>query len=190
MDPFSLAAIIGGGASALGGLLSSSAPQQKYKTKTFPTLLPEAMQAVRGAASGFGQTLPAGLQYLQSILGNDPDAFETFQAPYMRMFQEQVIPQIAERFSGLGAGAQSSSAFQQALGQAGAGLTEQLASLHQGMKSGALSQLLGLGKLSTTPAFSTGLFPGKRSSRDILGESLGGLGSSILGGALERMPLT
>jgi hypothetical protein len=76
--------------------------------------------------------------YLQNLYSNDEGAFDAFEAPYKRQFNEETIPGLAERFSGMGAGAQNSSAFQQALGQAGSGLTERLASLRGNLQLGAL----------------------------------------------------
>jgi hypothetical protein len=82
----------------------------------------------------------SGLQYLMQILGGGEEGFKNFEAPFMRQFNEQTIPGIAERFAG--AGAQSSSAFQQALGQAGAGLSENLAALRSGLQMQALPTAL------------------------------------------------
>lgn len=82
----------------------------------------------------------AGQAHIQKILGGGTEAFE---APLMRQFQEQIIPGLAERFSGAGAGAQSSSAFQQALGGAGADLAERLGALRGGLQQGAAGQALG-----------------------------------------------
>jgi hypothetical protein len=73
-----------------------------------------------------------GRNWLQDIFSSDPESFKKFAAPYMRQFNEQTIPGLAERFSG--AGAQSSSAFQNALGQAGASLQENLAGLKTGLQ--------------------------------------------------------
>lgn len=81
-----------------------------------------------------------GSNYLQNLLSGSPEAFQSFEAPFMRQFQEQIIPQLAERFSGVGA--RNSSGFQQALGQAGAGLSENLASLRSGLQMQALPQSL------------------------------------------------
>lgn len=82
----------------------------------------------------------SGQSYLQQLLSGSPEAFQNFEAPFKRQFEEQTIPALAERFSGLGAGAQSSSAFQQALGQAGAGLSENLAQLRSALQMQALPQ--------------------------------------------------
>lgn len=120
--------------------------------KSISTLNPQQQQlfsqlfsALSGQNLGVGQN-PAfqqGQSFLQDLLSGSPGAFEKFEAPYRREFQERTIPALAERFSGLGSGAQSSSAFQQALGQAGAGLSENLASLRGRLQLGALPQALG-----------------------------------------------
>lgn len=74
-----------------------------------------------------GGGLNAANQYDQSILQQGPEAFNKFSSPYLQQFNEQIVPQIAERFGGMGA--LSSSGFAQALGGAGAGLQSQLAQL-------------------------------------------------------------
>ena len=115
----------------------------------FSTLNPQQQQMFSQLAQSLGQrggaisqqpTFQSGESYLQKILGGDTGAFE---APYMRDFHEKIIPGLAERFSSLGAGAQRSSAFQQALGSAGADLEERLAALRGGLQMQALPQALG-----------------------------------------------
>lgn len=78
----------------------------------------------------------SGVQYLQNILGQDPETMKQFEAPIMRQFNEQIVPQLSERFAGLGAG--SSSAFNQTMGQAGADLSERLAALRSNLAMQAL----------------------------------------------------
>ena len=73
------------------------------------------------------QTENMGQNFLQNLMNPSQESTQQFAAPYMRQFNEQIVPQIAERFSGLGA--QRSSAFQQALGSAGGDLMERLAAL-------------------------------------------------------------
>lgn len=95
---------------------------------------------------------------------------ETFAAPVKRQFEEQIVPGLAERFSGLGSGAQSSSAFSQALGTAGADLSERLAAMAGQREDSALGGLQNLLGMNTQ-----GLIPKQRG----FGESLlSGLGSS------------
>ena len=50
---------------------------------------------------------------------------------YTRNFAQNTVPGLAERFTSMGQGGQHSSAFQGALGQAGAGMNEDLAALRQ-----------------------------------------------------------
>jgi hypothetical protein len=115
-------------------VFSTLNPQQQ-------TILSQLLGSMQGQARGIGQqpTFQSGQNYIQRILGGDTSQFE---APLMRQFQEQIVPQLAERFSGAGAGAQSSSAFQQALGGAGADLAERLGSLRGQLQLGALPQAL------------------------------------------------
>lgn len=125
-------------------------PEGFNRVSTLDPQQKAAFEQLLGMLSG-GRGLQLGQNYLEDILSGSPEAFEKFEAPYKRQFQEEIIPGIAERFSGAGAGAQSSSAFQQALGGAGADLSERLASLREGLRLQAssrpfdqLSQLLGM----------------------------------------------
>lgn len=96
-----------------------------------------------------------GGNYLQQILGqnpNDPNAAKQFEAPYMRQFQEEIMPQLAEQYAG--AGAMGSSAFQNAAAHEGGSLMERLAALRgnlglqqQGLGLQAAQQALGYAQL-------------------------------------------
>lgn len=124
------------GGSQYQQLPTQSPDQQQFMKQLFALL----------GGQGFGGASGA-LDYYKNLLEGDSSAFE---APLMREFQEQIVPGIAERFSGMGA--QRSSAFGQQLGAAGAGLEEKLAALRAGLKGqgaqgllGAFGQLGGLG---------------------------------------------
>jgi hypothetical protein len=108
-------------------------------------LLQQLLGSLQGQSSNIQQSplFQQGSSFLQNLLSGSPEASAAFEAPYMRQFNEQTIPGLAERFSGMGAGAQNSSAFSQALGAAGAGLQENLASLRGQMQLGGLGQALG-----------------------------------------------
>lgn len=116
-------------------------------TKQQSQFLQQLLGQLSGQSSNIGQNplFQQGSNYLQQLLSGSPESTAAFEAPAMRQFNEQIIPGIAERFTGAfgGAGAQSSSAFQQALGQAGAGLSENLQALRSGLQFGALPQALG-----------------------------------------------
>lgn len=108
----------------------------------FSNLNPQQRQIFDQLAQilGGGGNFQQAQDYQSQLLSGDPEATKAFEAPYMRQFNEKVIPGIAERFSGAGAGAQSSSAFQQALGGAGADLQERLAQLREGLRYQASNQ--------------------------------------------------
>lgn len=109
-------------------LFGSSSP----KIRQLPTQTP-AQMALTGQAGNIAQGL---LGQLNQPFGQSPIAQQARQ-----QFQTQTIPTIAERFSSLGA--QNSSAFQNALGQAGVGLESNLASLGQQNQNQLLHLLLG-----------------------------------------------
>jgi len=150
---YPMAAILGALLPALisGGLGAASAfTSKKGGLKKIPNMSPQQqglqnqilqlLQGQLGQGGSFGQAQG----YLQNLLSGSPQAMQSFEAPAMRQFNEQIVPALAERFSGLGAGSQSSSAFQQALGQAGAGLAENLQYLRSGLQGDAANSLLNL----------------------------------------------
>lgn len=101
-------------------------------------LLSQLMAGLSGGGFG-GGPMGAGMEGLFKLLSGDTEAFE---APLMRNFEENLIPGIAERFSGLGSGAQGSSAFSQGLSSAAGGLTEQLGAMRGGLQQQGMSQLM------------------------------------------------
>ena len=139
---------IGGLLGGLGGLLGLGKGKSE-KIKRFDPYDQQQRaylnQLLQGAQSGNQNAM----QYLNSILSNDEQAYNDFEAPEMQRFQQQTVPGIMERFSGMGA--QSSSALNQTLGQAGQDLSLGLAQQRAGLKQNALQQLLGMGQQGLTP---------------------------------------
>lgn len=76
------------------------------------------------------QALRQALSGMQGMQNRPVFNFEPIAQQARTQFQTQTIPQLAERFTSMGGG-QRSSAFQGALGQAGAGLEESLAALKE-----------------------------------------------------------
>jgi len=107
----------------------------KDRMKQMPTRTPGQMQSLNQILGGGMRGDPLyqqGSSYLNQLMNMSPEAFQQFSAPYMRQFQEQTLPGIAERYAGVGG--LSSSAMQQQMGGAGAGLEEQLAQLRSGLQ--------------------------------------------------------
>lgn len=133
-----------------------------------------------------------GSSFLQNLLSGSPEATAAFEAPYMRQFQEQIIPALSERFSG-GFGipgassAKSSSAFQQALGAAGAGLSENLASLRSGLQMQALPQAF---NYAQQPISNYAALAGQAlrpSLENMFRPSTGGILGGLFGGASQGL---
>ena len=121
--------------------------QVKSQTPQQQALFNQLMGSLGGAQG-------SGLEWLQQILSGDEGAFSQFEAPLQRQFQQETVPGIAERFAGMGThGAQSSSAMNQTMGQAGRELSENLGALRGGLQQNALSQLQGLMGQAYQPTF-------------------------------------
>lgn len=136
-------AVGGGLLGGISGLLSGDAKNDRLKkvatgTKEQQALHSNILSKAMGMQQG-QQGYDLANQYYNNLLGgNQGQAFQQFADPYMQQFQEQVLPQIAERFAGLGA--LSSSGFGQALGGAASGLQGQLAQLFSQLQSQAAGQ--------------------------------------------------
>lgn len=132
--------------------------------------------------------------YLDQLLSDSPQALEQFQRPYMRQYEQEIVPQIAERFAGIGG--MSSSGFNQAMAQSGRELAENLASMREQLRSGASDRAIQasampaqqrlqilqtlLGTQAVAPTYTPG-------SPGILGGLMGGIAGGIgqgVGGAL------
>lgn len=144
--PYLLAA--GGGAlagSALAGSGSSLAgtPGQ---SKQLPTRNPQQLGIMSNlanlGASGIGgqldqrslipeRRLRQGFKSMldQPFAPSENLSFDPIEQRARQQFQEQTIPSIAQRFTNMGQGAQSTGAFRNALGRAGSDLESQLAAL-------------------------------------------------------------
>ena len=159
---------------------------KKEKFEQVPTMTPEQQQLLSQLLGGLGGPLGMGLQNLMQLLSGAPEALEAFQAPAMRQFEEQIVPGIAERFTGVGG--QRSSAFQQALGGAGAGLAERLSAQRAGLQQGAMGQLGGLlgAGLGAQP-FGYRFTPGQAGFLGGMGGGLGGGLGMGLGSLMGRL---
>ena len=138
---------------------------------------PQQRQQLESQLGGIQQPTQQGLDYISQLLSGDESAFNQFEAPLKRQFQQETIPGIAERFAGMGShGAQSSSALNQTLSQAGRELTENLGALRGNLRQGALGQLQGLLGQSMQPSFENVY---KQPTQGALGGLLTSLGGGL-----------
>lgn len=155
---------------------------KKPKTKKLPTMSPQQEQLFKmliSSLGGQGGPLQEAFGSLQDLLSQDSEAYDVFSAPFMRQFEEQTIPGLAERFAGFGpeSGALSSSAFGQSLGAAGAGLQERLAALRGNLQQQGRSDLFSL--LQTGLGQSPFAYQQKPGSQGFLTGAVGNIIGSI-----------
>lgn len=140
-------------------------------------ILSQAM-GMQGQQGGYG----LAQNYFNSFLGdNRQQALDQFSQPYLQQFEEQILPQIAERFAG--GGALSSSGFGQALGGAASGLQAQLAQLFSQLQSQAAGQQYSqFNQLANTGLnYQPFAYNQRQGSGGFLAPLLGGLGTAMGG---------
>lgn len=153
---------------------------QPGRIEAMPSYSPEQQQLLGGLVGGLGAPTQSALQNLQSMLSGDASAYEK---PAMRQFHQQIVPGIMERFSGLGAGSQQSSAMGQMLGQAGAGLDERLAMQRAGLQERGASQLQSFLGTGMTKPFQYQQIPGIEGILQQLMAALGKAAGTGMGAA-------
>lgn len=126
------------GLAGAGALSSLFGRGKQPSLKKLPTLNKDQQKLLHHILSGKGMASTAqnplyqqGIGYLNQILSQDPQMMKQFEAPYMRQFQEQIVPGLAERFAGMGA--LNSGAFNQSMAQEAGSLSERLASMRAGL---------------------------------------------------------
>lgn len=121
-------------------------PEKKQQFST----LSRGGQDLQGQLTG-GLSGPMA-QMLQSLMGQlqgSPQSYEQFEKPLMRQFNEQIVPQLAEGFGGLGA--TSSSGAQQAFAGAGTDLMERLGAQRGQLQQGAMERVIQMLQLALNP---------------------------------------
>ena len=130
----------------LEALFGSSGQTGSTYTKNQQGLIDQAIQNVKGMQGssditqnqGYGQ----GLDWLMSMF-SDPEFFNKFEAPMQRQFQEQTVPELANRFASMGSGgSMGSTGFRNQLAREGSNLQTNMAALRGNMQQGAIPQLL------------------------------------------------
>lgn len=106
-------------------------------------LIDSAIEQIKGLGS---QDIRQNPQYQQgsdwlSSLFNDPEFFKNFEAPLQRQFQEQTVPDLANRFAAMGSGgALGSTGFRNQLAREGSNLSTNIAALRGGMQQQGVNQ--------------------------------------------------
>ena len=139
----------------------------------------EASAMKQGAGGVYGDVA----DYYRGNLSNDPTDFNAMAAPEMRRFNEQIVPDIAEQYAGMGSGALSSSGFQNAAVNAGADLSERLGAIRANLRQNSAQGLQQIGSQALNPTVENVMHQGQPGMGQPLMQGVGNaIGSAITGG--------
>lgn len=145
-DPATISAI----ASVLGPVIQAFTANKGQQGSTYNkgqlSKLDQIMQDLQGMKGAQditqGQGFQNGQNWLNSLF-NDQDFFRNFEAPLQRNFQENTIPELANRFASMGSGGSTgSTAFRNQLAREGSNLHTNIAALRGGMQQQGANQQL------------------------------------------------
>lgn len=123
-------------------------PERNYQQSTLGPEQQQNYQQLQSAAQGpgaggaFGQVA----DYYRNNLSDNSQDFNAFAAPEMRRFNEQIVPDLAEQFAGMGSGGLSSSGFRNAAVNAGTDLSERLGSIRAQIRQQSAQGLQSIGQ--------------------------------------------
>lgn len=179
--------------SLVGGLTGDKAKQSSTYTKGQRSAIDDVLQSIKGMKSGAQDiTQQPGYQQGQewlSALFNDPEFFNKFEAPLQRQFQEQTVPDLANRFASMGSGgALGSTGFRNQLAREGSNLSTNIAALRGGMQQQAIPQLLGYSQQpfsNLMSLYGTALQPTQNQYLPATPGFGGNIGASMFGGLAQ-----
>lgn len=164
------------------GFFSGSKNKFKQFSRLGDDQLPLKQQLLNSAlGKGGSGAFGSASKYYQDLLSDDSSTFDAFAAPEMRQFREQIIPDLAEQFAGMGSGNLSSSGFRNASISAGTDLSERLAAIRAGLRQQGAAGLMNLGQQGLQSFYDNVYMPGQEG---FLGQisPLVGTGLGIWGG--------
>ena len=146
MDPAMMMLLASLASAGTGALTGEPGKTGSTYTKGQRSKIDEILNDLKGMKGSQDITQNQGYQqgneWLMSMF-NDPEFFKNFEAPLQRQFQEQTVPELANRFASMGSGgATGSTAFRNQLAREGSNLSTNIASLRGGMQQNSIPQLL------------------------------------------------
>lgn len=161
------------------------------KNERFSTLRPDQESLFKqllaslqgeGVGGAFGSTS----DFFRDLLNPNGQNFNALQAPELRQFNEQIIPNLAEQFAGLGFNGSglSSSGFRNAAINAGTDLSERLGALRANLRQQGAQGLQslasqGLGNFSERVVTRPGTGGFLSQVAPLVGSALGGFGGTL-----------
>lgn len=129
-------------AGAVGALGAKNVGGTKGGMQQISTMSPQQQELMNQLYGPLAESMGMSFDKLKQLLSGDPEAFEAFEAPMMRKWEQEIMPSIAERFGGAGShGMVSGSGLQQTLAQSGRELSEGMAALRANLQQNAMNQV-------------------------------------------------
>jgi hypothetical protein len=145
MDPMMMMMLM-----SLSGAAMQGGNKGEFKSNYNPNqlnTLDNILQQIKSMKGGQDITqnpnYQSGANWLQDLY-NDENFYKNFEAPLQRQFQEETVPGLANRFSGMGSGGSlGSTAFRNQLAREGSNLSTNISALRGGMQQQGVNQSLG-----------------------------------------------
>jgi hypothetical protein len=145
-----LGSLLSGG---LGALTGSKGEHGSTYNKNQLKGMDEILQQIRSGTGGPNQDITQngnyqqGSEWLSNLFGNDPEFWNKFEAPLQRQFNEQTVPDLANRFASQGTGGSlGSTGFRNQLAREGSNLSTNIAALRGNMQQQGVNQALQYGQ--------------------------------------------
>jgi hypothetical protein len=145
MDPGTFMAAVSLITNIIGGFTGNKGEQKSSFSKNQQqgsNDLFDIINNIKGGAQDITQNpqFQQGNEFLNNLF-NDPSFFQNIEAPAFRQFNEQIAPDIANRFASMGSGGSTgSTAFRNQINREGSNLAENLSAQRTGMQMQALPQ--------------------------------------------------
>lgn len=191
MDPSTMMMLM----SIVGPMLSGGMGGQEgeFKSTYNPNqlgLIDNLISQIKGGNKDItqNQNYQQGQNWLSGLF-SDPDFFKNFEAPLQRQFQEQTVPDLANRFASMGSGgAMGSTGFRNQLAREGSNLSTNIAALRGGMQQQGVNQALQYGQQpiqNMMQMLQSALQPTQNVYQGPTAGPLGNIMSSLAGGAAQ-----
>jgi hypothetical protein len=155
----------------------------KYKKKSLlrEEQEPLANQAIQaGLQPGAGGAFGTAADYYRDLLSNDPETLKQLSAPELRRFNEDIIPGLAEQYSGYGG--IGSSGFRNASTNAATDLSERLGAMRANLRQQGAHGLQNIGQQGLQQFDQNVYEPGTPGLLDYAGQAIGNAGTQAIGG--------
>ncbi len=149
MDPATMMMLASIASAGAGALTGEKGQHGSTFGKNQLSMIDQILQSIKGGVGGSQQDITQSQPYQQgndffNSLFNDQDFFNSFEAPAMRQFNEEIAPGLANRYASMGSGGSTgSTGFRNQLAREGQNLSTNLAAQRGQMQQNAVPQMLG-----------------------------------------------